>query len=252
MQTISLVNNKGGVGKTTTAVNLAAGLARRGYRTLLVDLDSQANATVSLNLDIASIDTTAADMLLDSFSADEAIHSSYVDGLDVLAGDPALANTDASLAGEYGREMVLKRALRPIGDQYDFALIDSPASFSLVTVNALVASDQYLVPVTPDYLTLEGVASLLDRVEAVRDGIGEAAELLGFVLTKVDYRAGLTGEVVDELRQTFGDQVFESEIRINIRLAEAPSHGQSIYDYDGSSTGAKAYTQLTDELLERL
>jgi len=248
---LALVNNKGGVGKTTTAVNLAAGLAGKRRRVLLVDLDSQGSASLSVGVARADLKPSAADVLLDGVSIQHAVRETAVEGLDVLTGSMELANADLILGDADGREIRVRDALEPVRDDYAFIILDCPPSLSLLPINALVAADTYIVPVTPHYLTLEGLVNLMEAVERVRDGIGTNASLLGLVLTVVDYRNRATREIVDIIRSHYGDQVFKSEVRVNIRLAEAPSFGQNIFDYDPSSTGADAYRRLVAEVLRR-
>ena len=251
MAVISLINNKGGVGKTTTAVNLAAGVARKGKSVLLVDLDAQASASLSLGLSHGQLEPSTADVLLDGLDVTEA-RSELTEGISLLPGSPDLKDTDINLAAQYGREKKLQRALGDARKDYDMILLDCPPSFSLLPVNALVAADYFLVPVTPQYLSLEGVGNLLDTVDEIRDGIGSVASVLGIVITQADYRSTATKEVVEVLRDRYGRRVFETEVRVNVRLSEAPSYGQSIFEYAPTSTGAEAYEHLTEELLRRL
>jgi chromosome partitioning protein len=248
---LALINNKGGVGKTTTAMNLAAGLARRDRRVLLVDLDSQGSASLSLGVARTALSPSSAEVLLDELPIAQAIRPTPVTGLDLLTGTMALANADLRLAERAGRERRLQAALDPVRQAYAFILIDCPPSLSLLPVNALIAADAFLVPVTPHYLALEGLVNLMEAVERVRQGVHTAAPLLGLVLTLVDYRLRVTREIVDLIRGQYGDQVFRTEIRVNVRLAEAPSFGQPIFVYDPASTGAEAYRRLTMEVLQR-
>ena len=248
---LALVNNKGGVGKTTTAVNLAAGLAGKRRRVLLVDLDSQGSASLSVGVARADLKPSAADVLLDGLSIQRAVRETAVEGLNVLTGSMELANADLILGDADGREIRLRDALEPVRDDYAFIILDCPPSLSLLPINALVAADTYIVPITPHYLALEGLVNLMEAVERVRDGIGTAASLIGLVLTMVDYRNRVTREIVDIIRGHYGDQVFGTEIRINVRLAEAPSFGKPIFDYDASATGADAYRRLVAEVLRR-
>lgn len=246
---LALVNNKGGVGRTTTAVNLSAGLANRNHQILLVDLDSQGSASLSLGVNRADLKPSSADVLLGGMSIQRAIRPTTIKGLDLLTGSMELANADLVLGDARGREMRLKNALNPIREEYDFIILDCPPSLSLLPINALVAADTYLVPVTPHYLALEGLVNLMEAVERVRQGMGTASLQLGLVLTMVDYRNRATREIVDIIRGHYKRQVFKTEIRINVRLAEAPSFGKSIFDYAPSSTGAAAYRRLVTEVL---
>lgn len=249
---LALINNKGGVGKTTTAVNLAAALAGSGQRVLLVDLDSQGAASLSCGLRRTELKPSVADVLLHSHPPAQAIRSSAMKNVDLLTGSSELADADLLLAGTPGREIRLREALNCVRTGYDSILIDCPPSMSLLSTNALLAADSYLVPVAPHYLALGGLASLLEAVNRLCDlGHGDVAELLGFLLTMVDYRNKTTTALVDSLRTNWGEHVFTTEIRINVRLSEAPSQGKSIFDYAPSSSGAKAYKSLANEVRQR-
>ena len=252
MKIIALVNNKGGVGKTTSAVNLAAGLVAAGRRVLLADLDAQGSASLSLGLTRADLSPGSAEVILDGHPIREAIRPTSVKGLDILPGSMALASADLVLSAVAGREVVLKDALTPIRGDYDFTVLDCPPSLGLLTVNALTAADFFIVPVTPDYLSLEGLVNLLDAVERIKKGIGKAAGLLGILLTLADYRLNVTEEIGQMIRGYYGRLVFKAEIRGNVRLKEAPSFGKTIFEYDNGSAGAEAYRQLTKEVLKRI
>lgn len=249
---LALVNNKGGVGKTTSAVNLAAGLVAEGLRILLVDLDAQGSASLSLGLVRADFHPGTAEVLLEGRTAQDAVHKSSVPGLDILPGSMKLASADLGLGDVRGRETVLKAALAPIRAAYDFLVLDCPPSLGLLTVNALTAADFFLVPVTPDYLALEGLVNLMQAVDRIRKGIGKVAAPLGILLTLADYRQNVTEEIGRMIRKHYGDLVLRSEIRGNVRLKEAPSFGKTIFDYDRSCTGAEAYRILTREVLRRV
>ncbi len=253
MKIIALVNNKGGVGKTTSAVNLAAGLVAAGKRrVLLADLDAQGSAGLSLGLSRADLSPGVAEVILDGHLIREAIRPSSVKGLDILPGSMTLASADLALSVVKGREVVLKAALTPILGDYDFTVLDCPPSLGLLTVNALTAADFFLVPVTPDYLSLEGLVNLMDAVERIKAGIGRAADLLGILLTLADYRLNVTEEIGRMIRGYYGRLVFKTEIRGNVRLKEAPSFGKTIFDYDNGSAGAEAYRELTKEVIQRI
>ena len=248
---LTVLNNKGGVGKTTTAVNLAAALASCRRRILLVDLDAQGSASLSLGLDREELAPGTAEVLLEGMDVRQGIHQTTVDGLDVLPGAMALGNADLVLGDASGRERRLERALRPIQEEYGFIVVDCPPSLSLLPINALVAADAYIVPVEPHYLALEGLVNLMEAVERVQEGIGTHARLMGLVLTKVDYRTRANREIAEIIRDHYKQEVFRTEIPINIRLAEAPSFGTTIFDYDTESTGAEGYRALAREVLKR-
>ena len=232
---LTLANNKGGVAKTTTAVNLAAAQKRRA---LLVDADGQRSATLSLGIRDAR--RTLADVLYHGAAAADCIEATEA-GIDLLPGHPRIA-------GWTGEADALQRALAPL--QYDFIVIDSPPSLSPVVIASLVAADAYIVPVVPQYLALEGLAGFFRAVNGLQDQFPFGA-MLGILLTVVDYRTRAAADVAQAIRGHFGRQVFRTEIRINTRLAEAPSYGQTIFQYDKNSTGAAAYTALAREVQQR-
>lgn len=249
--TLAILNNKGGVGKTTTAVNLAAGLAANGRRVLLVDLDSQGSASLSLGVPRTALEPSVARALLRKELVQSVIRQTSVEGLDLLTGSIELANADLVLAEIKGREDRLRVCLKPVLATYEFVVVDCPPSLALLPINALVAADAFLVPVTPHYLSLEGLVGLLDAVERVKDGIGVKTKMLGLLLTMVDYRTRVMGEIVQMIRKQYKGQVFKTEIRGSVRLAEAPSFGKTIFEYAGRSTGAEAYRSLAGEVLQR-
>ena len=249
---LALVNNKGGVGKTTSAVSLAAGMAVEGLHVLLADLDAQGSASLSLGIARADLSPGAAEVILDGRLIREAIRPSMVKGLDILPGSMKLASADLALSDVKGREAVLKNALTPIIKDYDIVVLDCPPSLGLLTVNALTAADFFLVPVTLDYLALEGLVNLMEAVELIRAGIGKTAAPLGFLLTLADYRLNVTEEIAGMIRKHYGRLVFKTIIPGNVKLKEAPSFGKTIFDYDAGSAGAEAYRELTKEVLHRL
>jgi chromosome partitioning protein len=249
---LALINNKGGVGKTTTAVNLGAALARDGQRVLLIDLDSQGAASLSCGLRRSELRPSVADVLFNNAPIKSVIRASAMPKLDLIPGSNDLADADRILATSQDRETRLRYVIDAIRSNYDAILIDCPPSLSLLSSSALLASDAYLVPVPPHYLALGGLASLLDGVNKLCDsGQGEVAELLGFVMTLVDYRNKTTATMVEALRHNWKDNVFKTEIRVNVKLAEAPQHGKSIFDYASDSTGAKSYKALAKEVQQR-
>jgi chromosome partitioning protein len=248
---LALVNNKGGVAKTTCAVNLAAALAKPTRGVLLVDLDSQGSASFSLGVARADLKPSAAEVLLDGMPIRSALRHTAVAGLDLLTGSMDLANADLALADMRGRESRLKEALAPLRNDYPIIIIDNPPSLSLLPINALVAADAFVVPITPHYLALEGLVNLMGAVERLRQGMGVQAKLLGLVLTQVDYRTKVAAEIAGMIREQYKAKVFKTEIRVNVRLTEAPSFGRTILDYAASSSGAEAYRSLAAEVLQR-
>ncbi len=247
----ALVSRKGGVGKTTTAVNLSAAFAARGRRTLLVDLDSQCSASLSLGVDRRALAPSSADLLLHGASAPEVIRPTTVPGLDLITSSVDLLSADVELGLTTGLRRRLRSALEPVRGRYDQILLDCPPSLSVMPQTALVAADNFVVPIVPQYLAVEGLQNLLDAVGRLGDRFGFAPKPLGIVLTMVDYRTREMRQQVDLVRRTFGDMVFAVEVRINVRLAEAPAAGQTIFDYDARSTGARAYGLLAEEMLLR-
>lgn len=252
MSTIALINNKGGVGKTTTAIHLADGLSRAGKNVLLVDLDAQASASLALGCERGDLEPSIGTVLYEDEPVEDVVRQAPGANVDLLTGSESLKNADVRLAGEYGRERLLDDALDPLKENYDVIFLDCPPSLSLLPINAIVASEWFIVPVEPHYLALEGIGSLLDTIDSVREGIGTAAELLGVVVTRADFRAKATEQIIDLLREDHGNTVFESVVRGNVRVSEATSFGVSVFDHAPNSTGAQAYRALTNEVLQRL
>ena len=246
----TLANQKGGVGKTTTAINLGAYLAYYGQRVLLVDLDPQANATSCLKIDKNTIKGGTYDALIGKTQAANYILHNPRLKLSLLPASPALAGGEVELVNEIARETRLIRAIEPLIDRYDYILIDCPPSLGLLTLNGLVAAqDGVIIPVQCEYLALEGLSQLTYTLDRIRDAIFPKLEIRGVVLTMFDSRTNLSNDVVDEVRRYFGDRVFQSIVPRTVRLAEAPSYGQPISVYAPSSSGALAYAELAREVL---
>jgi chromosome partitioning protein len=252
LKTIPVINSKGGVGKTTTAVNVAAGLARAGRKILLVDLDSQGSASVSLGVSQKNLSPSSADVLFGEATIQEAVRPTGLDTLDLVTGSLDLANADIQLKSQKGGERRLDAVLAEVASEYDQILVDCAPSTSILTVNALVAADAFIVPVAPSYLALEGVVSLGETIRRVREGIGEAAPILGVLLTMVDKTQSEDSEAIEEVRSHYGGKVFETEIREDPTLEEAPGRSQDIFRYAPESGGASDYAALVEEIEDRL
>ncbi len=250
--TVALANQKGGVGKTTTAVNTAVILASAGYRILLVDLDPQGNATSSLGIDKADLLYTSYDVLVDALPLGQAVAVTDRRNLDLVPATANLAGAEVDLVALARREQRLANALQSVKERYQLILIDCPPSLGLLTVNGLTAADSVVIPIQCEFLALEGVSQLVTTIDLVRRGLNPTLEILGVLLTMYDGRTRLSTHVVQEVRQFFGEKVFDAIIPRSIRLAEAPSFGQAILEYDASSRGAIAYRQFVEELKERL
>jgi chromosome partitioning protein len=247
---IAIANQKGGVGKTTSAVNLCAALAASGKRVLLVDLDPQGNATMGAGIEKRDLTHSITELLLGESAFADALRRSE-EGFDVIPGNIDLTAAEIQLMDLPQREMRLKNALHPVRGAYDYILIDCPPSLSLLTLNALAAADGIIVPMQCEYYALEGLSSLINTINALKQKLNPALAIDGIIRTMYDVRNNLGNAVSNELTQHFGDTVFRTLVPRNVRLAEAPSHGMSIIKYDKSSRGALAYMGLAGEIIRR-
>lgn len=247
---ISLANQKGGVGKTTTAINLAAALAKEGKKVLLIDADPQANASSGLGVDIRTLDATIYECLVNGIDPKPAVVHTQVDNLDLIPSHIDLVGAEIEMLGLSNRESILKRVVEQLPG-YDYVLIDCSPSLGLITVNALTASQTVIIPVQAEFFALEGIAKLLNTIKIIKSKLNPNLQIEGFLVTMYDNRLRLSTQVLEEVKKHFGKLVFDTVIPRNVRLSEAPSHGLSVIDYDKNSTGAKSYVSLAKELINR-
>ena len=246
---IALANQKGGVGKTTTSINLGAALAQDGQRVLLVDIDAQGNATSGSGIDKSELALDSYDVIVDGAALRDVIVPT--DNYDLLPATIQLSGAEIELATQKQREYRLQKALMTVSDDYDFILIDNPPALGLLTVNAFTAADAILIPVQTEFYALEGLGQLLNTIELVRKQFNESLDIAGILLTMYDGRTNLAKQVSEEVRQYFGDKVYHTVVPRSVRLSEAPSCGQAIIDFDPKSIGAQVYTELAQEVLKQ-
>lgn len=247
---IAITNQKGGVGKTTTAINVASYMAKSGHKILLVDLDPQGNATSGLGIDKSKLSATVTSLLLGESTLEQTRIKTNVKNLTLVPTTSELAGAEVQMVNKEGRETLLKNALQNVTE--DIIIIDCPPSLSLLTVNGLVAADFVIIPVQAEYYALEGLSQLLDTLRRVRASLNKSLKLLGVVVTMYDSRTSLSSQVYDQLQTHFKDKVFKTVVPRNVRLAEAPSHGKPISEHDKWSKGARSYKSLSKEVLSRV
>ena len=247
---IAVANQKGGVGKTTTSINLSASLAELGQRVLTIDMDPQGNTTSGLGIDKNQVENTVYELILEEVPIDECVHNSVMEGLDVISSNINLSGAEVELISIDNKEFLLKEKIDTLKDKYDFIIIDCPPSLNLLTINAMTTSDTVLVPIQCEYYALEGLSQLIHTIDLIKDRLNPELEIEGVVFTMFDGRTNLSLQVVENVKENLDRNIYKTIIPRNVRLAEAPSYGMPINMYDTRSSGAEAYRLLAEEVIQ--